>query len=272
TNPGGVIRAQLTTVGSAPAIALSSKYFLATGNADQTISILATGIDLLSTVQINGQQVTALPDLNTGQVNVTVPAALLANPGVLQVQVKGGNGNLSLPLSIVVGAQTSVNTVAVTSTDAAGFKTSIAPESIAAAFGTKLASQTVVASGTTLPTSLDGTSVYVNGVAARLFFVSQGQINFLVPEGTSNGLGTPATVVVRASDGTVSQGTVAVGNVAPGIFTRLANGNGAPAAVASADGANFNINVSNDDGTPAELQAGNFVALFATGLRFKSRT
>src|SRR5581483_11585086 len=34
----------------------------------------------------------------------------------------------------------------------------------------------------------------------------------------------------------------------------------------------FNINVSNADGTPAELQAGNFVALFATGLRFKSRT
>jgi uncharacterized protein (TIGR03437 family) len=273
-NPGGVIRAQLTGLSTAvPMVALANKYFLPTGNADATISILATGIDLLSTVQINGQTVNALPDLATGNINVAVPAALLANPGLLNVQVKASNGTLSLPLAVVVGTQAAVNTTAVATVEAAGFsRTSVAPESIGAAFGTRLASQTVVATGATLPLSLDGTTVYVNGIAARLFFVSANQINYLVPEGTSNGLTGPATVVVVAKDGTISQGAVLVTNVAPGIFTRLANGLGAPAAVASADGQNFNINVSNADGTPVELQAGNFVALFGTGLRFTSRT
>ncbi len=268
-NPGGVIRAQLTSLGAAPAIVVANKYFLPTGNADATISILAAGVDLLSSVLINGQQVLAIPDLATGAINVTVPAALLANPGVLQMQIKGGNGNHSLPLSIPVAAATSVNSQAVATLDAAGFSpAAVAAESIAASFGTRLASQIVANAAAVLPLELDGTSVYVNGVRARLFFVSPGQINFEVPPGTLAG---PAAVVVVARDGAVSQGQVLVTNTAPGLFTRLANGRGAPAAVASTDnGATFAVAMGNADGTPVEVSAGNIVQLFGTGLRFKS--
>lgn len=267
-NTPGVIRAQLTSLKSAPAIAQANKYFLPTGNSDATVSLLATGIDLLSSVTINGQPTLALPDLNTGNINVSVPATLLANPGVLQIQVKGSNGNFSLPLSVVVAPQASVNTVAAATIDAAGFGAGVAPESIAATFGTKLASTTVLATTTPLPTALDGSSVYVNGIAAPLFFVSAGQINYQIPEGTAGG---PAQVVVVAKDGTISQGTVNVTPTAPGVFTRLANGKGAPSAVASTDnGTTFTIAMSNADGTPVEVSAGNVIVLFGTGLRFKS--
>jgi uncharacterized protein (TIGR03437 family) len=269
-NPGGAVRGQLTGLSNgAPAIAQANTYFLPTGGSNATVSVLATGIDLTSTALINGQQVLALPDLTTGFVNVTVPAALLANPGVLQLQVRSGAGVLSSPLNIVVAAAASVNNVNIATVDAASFGTTVAPESIAAAFGTKLASTTVLpaANATVLPVTLDGTAVYVNGVQTSLFFVSEGQANFMIPEGTAAG---PAQIVIVAKDGTVSRGQVNVTNTAPAFFTRLANGKGAPAAVASTDGQNFTILMSNPDGTPVEISAGNTIALFGTGLRFKS--
>src|SRR5205085_10996099 len=173
-NGGGVIRAQLTNPLTVPLIiAQSTKYFLPTGSANATIGILAAGnlADLLlGTVLINGQPATAVPDLSTGLITVTVPAALLANPGVLAVQIRTPAGLASKPLLIPVAAQTSVNTQAVTTVEAAGFSsTSVAPESIAAAFSTRLASATVSSTATPLPIALDATSVYVNGVLAPLF-------------------------------------------------------------------------------------------------------
>jgi len=269
-NPGGAIRGQLTGLSNgAPAIAQANSYFLPAGGSDATVSILATGIDLTSSALINGQQVLALPDLITGNVNVTVPAALLANPGVLQVQIRSGAGVLSNPANLVVASAANVNSVNPVTVDAASFGTTVAPNSIAAVFGTKLASQLALpaANATVLPVTLAGTAVYVNGVQTSLFFVSPDQANILIPGDTPTG---PAQIVVVAQDGTVSRGQVVVTNTAPAIFTRLANGKGAPAAVASTDGQNFTIAMSNADGTPVEISAGNTVALFGTGLRLKS--
>jgi uncharacterized protein (TIGR03437 family) len=273
-NPGGAIRGQLTTLNRAPVIALSSKYNLPTGTAPATVALTVTGLstlDLLaSTVQINGQTAVVAPDLNTGNVNVTVPASALANAGVLNIQVRTFNGTLSLPLSIPVVPAASLNSQAVAVVDSASFRAGAASESIASAFGTRLASTfvSIPSNLAVLPTALDGTMVFINGVNAPLFFVSPGQVNFAVPVGTISG---PANIVIVAKDGTVSQGQIVIGDISPGIFTRLANGTGAPAAVASTDnGATFTIAMSNPDGTPVEISAGNIVALFGTGLRFKS--
>lgn len=268
--PGGAIRAQLTSLSNgAPAIAQANTYFLPAGGSDAIVTILATGIDLTSTALINGQPVLALPDLITGNVNVNVPAALLANPGVLQLQIRSGAGVLSNPANLVVAPAANVNNINTVTVDAAGFGTTVAPNSIAAVFGTKLASQLALpaANATVLPVSLDGTAVYVNGVQTSLFFVSPDQANILIPGDTPTG---PAQIVVLAKDGTVSRGQVVVTNTAPALFTRLANGKGAPAAVASTDGQNFTIAMSNADGSPVEISAGNTVALFGTGLRLKS--
>lgn len=271
-NPGGAIRGQLTALNRAAVIAQASKYVLPTGTTPATVTLTVTGLDTLSllasTVQINGQTATAAPDLTTGNVNVTVPAALVTNAGVLNVQVKAPNGALSLPLSIPVVPAASLNSQAVAVVDAASFRAGASAESIASAFGTKLSSALAIGTSTVLPTVLDGTTVYINGVNAPLFFVSPGQINFAVPVGTVSG---PAAIVIVAKDGTVSQGLVAVRDIVPGIFTRLTNGTGAPAAVASTDnGTTFTVAMSNADGSPVEVSAGNIIVLFATGMRFKS--
>ncbi len=124
---------------------------------------------------------------------------------------------------------------AVSTVSAASFESvSMSPESIVAAFGVSLATQTIVASdadpnqpGIQLPMELGGTTVEINGRRAGLFFVSPGQVNCAVPAATETGL---ANVVVRAGNGTVSNGTMQVAQVSPAIFTANANGSGVPAA------------------------------------------
>lgn len=127
------------------------------------------------------------------------------------------------------------NSVPVSSVSAASFvgaPAPIAPGSIVAAFGTQLASGTLGATTQPLPTLLLGTSVTVNGTAAPIFFVSPGQVNFLVPSTVSAG---DAQVVITATatngDQIVSRGTLKIANVVPAIFTANANGAGVPAAV-----------------------------------------
>ncbi|MGH9939164.1 MAG: CHRD domain-containing protein, partial [Blastocatellia bacterium] len=266
-NTAGVIRGQLAAIAAPPVIQQSNTYFLETGATNAPIVLFVTGIDLASSIRVNGQPVTAGLDVATGALNVIIPAALRANAGTLFVQARNGAGLMSAPLQIVVAPAASVNAFPITTTDAAKFGALAAPEAIVAGFGTRLASQTASATGQPLPTALDGTSIFVNGLAARLFFVSGNQANYQIPAATGTG---PAAVVAVARDGTVSRGQLNVSQSAPAIFTMTANGVGAPAAVASTDGTNFNLLLGNPDGTPREIGAGNFVMLFGTALRFGS--
>src|SRR5262245_16381045 len=123
-----------------------------------------------------------------------------------------------------------VNTVSAASFEPAP----VSPDSIVSSFGAGLATRTAIASdtdpsrpGIQLPTELGGTTVEVNGVRAGLFFVSAGQVNYAIPGGMQPGV---ANVVVRAEDGTISNGTMTMTEVAPAIFTANANGRGVPSA------------------------------------------
>jgi photosystem II stability/assembly factor-like uncharacterized protein len=118
---------------------------------------------------------------------------------------------------------------AFTSISAASFETNLTPEGIAAGFGSNLAPSTVAATTVPLPTTLAGVSVTVNGVAAGLFFVAAGQINYLVPAGTAAG---EATVNVLRNGAVTHTGKLNVFNAAPAIFTANASGTGVPAAIA----------------------------------------
>jgi uncharacterized protein (TIGR03437 family) len=62
---------------------------------------------------------------------------------------------------------------------------------------------------------------------SSLFFVSQGQINFMIPQGTLPGA---ATVDVVHDGQTVASGQVNITAVAPALFTANASGQGVPAA------------------------------------------
>jgi uncharacterized protein (TIGR03437 family) len=85
-----------------------------------------------------------------------------------------------------------------------------------------------------LPTSLAGTTVKVrdSGGTERLsplFFVSGGQVNYLIPPGTALG---DATATISSGDNMISSGAMPITSVAPGLFTANASGEGLPAAFA----------------------------------------
>jgi uncharacterized protein (TIGR03437 family) len=161
----------------------------------------------------------------------------------------------------------------------------IAPDSIAAAFGSGLATTIQIASVLPLPTTLAGTRVSVRDSAgserlAQLFFVSPTQVNYLLPAGTANGA---VEITITSSDGAVSAGIMQIAAVAPGFFTVNASGQGLPAAVAlrvREDGTQSIEPVGVLDpaqnkfvSRPIDLGSATdqvFLVLFGTGIRFRS--
>jgi len=123
---------------------------------------------------------------------------------------------------------------ALASVSAASFTgATLANDSIVAAFGSELANQVQAATTTPLPINLAGTTVTVRDSAnkeffAPLFFVSPGQVNYLMPPGLAPG---PVTVIVTNAAGRLASGTVTIEPVAPALFAANANGREAPAAV-----------------------------------------
>lgn len=109
----------------------------------------------------------------------------------------------------------------------------LAPNSIAAGFGQTGATGVFVApAGEALPTELGGTKVLVIDSAGAereslLFFVSGGQINYVIPEAAVSGIATVR--VVRAGEIT-AQGSILISPLAPGLFSANANGQGIAAA------------------------------------------
>ncbi len=141
-------------------------------------------------------------------------------------------GANSLPANFSGGAITLTRSV--TSVSAASYSgRSLASEAIAVAFGQKLATGAAAATdASSLPITLAGTTVKMRDHAgeerlAPLFFVSPGQVNYLIPAGTEPG---DATVTITSGDGEVSTGMINVAGVAPGLFSAAASGQGAASA------------------------------------------
>jgi uncharacterized protein (TIGR03437 family) len=206
-------------------------------------------------------------------------ATLLANGKVLVVWTQG-----EAPASAELFDS---GTAAVTSISAANFVAggTLAPESIAAAFGVNLAAETQAASSLPLPTEIAGVSVKVRDRTgaerlAPLFFISPAQINYQVPPGTVSGL---ATVTVTSGGGFVAAGLVEIAEVAPGLFSTDTGGQSVAAAMAlrfKADGSQQYEPVARLDSVlnrfvaepidlgPATDQV--FLVLFGTGVKLRS--
>lgn len=154
----------------------------------------------------------------------------------------------------------------------------LAPESIAVAYGQNLAPSLVQAGVQPLPLTLGGLTVTVkdsSGVSrpAGLYYISQGQVAYVVPKGTATGV---ATVTVG------SQPSAAfVASVGPGLLA--ANGNATGVALAgaarySADGTQTPVpvfqcgsagcvSVPMDLGAPTDILG---VTFYGTGIRGNS--
>jgi uncharacterized protein (TIGR03437 family) len=97
----------------------------------------------------------------------------------------------------------------------------LAQGSIAAAFGSGLATQTAVAANSSLPEVLGGDSVTIMGsdgkvFAAQLYYVSPGQVNYVIPTSVAPGL---ATVTIQSKGTAAATGQVDIEPVAPQLFT-----------------------------------------------------
>jgi uncharacterized protein (TIGR03437 family) len=180
----------------------------------------------LSTLQGNGDGTfQAESTLGDGSNSSTAAADFDGDgkPDLAFVNYYGGYGR-----TVTVYRNISVSLGTLTIVNAAGnpFKAPpVAPYSIATALGTDLATSPVANSAATLPVTLAGTTVSVQDSAgmsrpSQLYYVSSGQVNFIIPQGTAIG---NATVTITSGDGHISVGTLPVTAVAPGIFTLNTN-------------------------------------------------
>lgn len=177
-------------------------------------------------------------------------------------------------------------TPAVATVSAASFvEGPLAPETIAATFGTDLATATAVVTTLELPVVLAGTTVNVKdslGVErlALILFVSPSQVNYLVPAGTAVG---EATITITNRDGHESTSRVRIESVAPGLFSANAGGEGWASALAlriKADGTQqyeplveFDTVQNRFIARPLELGSAKeqvYLLFFGTGMRLRN--
>jgi uncharacterized protein (TIGR03437 family) len=156
----------------------------------------------------------------------------------------------------------------------------MAPDTIASLFGINLASGTFLAApGQALPKELGGVRVEVNGVQAELFFVSAGQINYVMPSGIPVGT---RSVVVKNAAGEVARGQIEVAPISPAFFTASQNGSGVPAAyITRVAAGTLQIteesiySVSGGTIIPTTIQRRGdevYLILFGTGVRYAPNT
>ena len=111
-----------------------------------------------------------------------------------------------------------------------GAENLLAPGSLAVVKGANLAFSTeqINFNESQAPTSILGTTVQVNGVFARLLYISPDEVVFVVPDEIVSG---DAEIVVTNGDGFKSKAAALIADVAPGIFTLTGDGKGVGVAL-----------------------------------------
>ncbi len=255
------------------------------GATNVTIGVAGAGLPQSGTplsvsgpgITINRTFFTTVDGLPAVLAEITVsPTAV---PGSRNIIITQGNQRAVMTgaLEIVPAAATVVSS--------ANFAAKVASESLASVFGQSLATTTLAATITPLPTSLAGTSVRLRDASgqekfAPLFFVSPGQINFQIAPGLQPGA---VLVNVGNGDGFVSTGSMLVESVAPGLFAASGTGQGLAAAVALRIKANnaqsyeavtrFDAGSGQIVAVPIDLGVATdqvFLILYGTGIRFRS--
>jgi uncharacterized protein (TIGR03437 family) len=174
--------------------------------------------------------------------------------------------DIAIPITFIPSAQQAGFAV----TNAASFSAdTLAPGMIASAFGPFMTQNNGVffATSTTLPTTLGGVRVSVNGTDAGLFFAGPGQINLQVPENVPDGA---AVFTITDSTGASRTGTVSINRTGPGIFTADSTGTGTAAGFSTKDGLTLQ-SLLNPNGTERPVDPGTrtsptFLVLFGTGI------
>ncbi len=247
----------LTEVNPIPVLSSLSPQSAAVGGP--TFALTLAGFHFLpySVVRWNGNN-RSTTFVTSSQLTASIPVGDIALAGTAQITVfnpppGGGASNpMMLPIAEIAGP---VITSAGLVNGASFGRVAPAVGSIASLFGSNLASSTVKAGSLPLPTTLGGVTLRLNSVAAPLFFVSPGQINFQIPWEL---LGqTQASLTVSKDGVTTIPVTVDLAFFSPGLFSTSKDGTGQGAIL---DAQGRLVDASN----PA--RAGEVVQMFCTGL------
>jgi uncharacterized protein (TIGR03437 family) len=243
-------------------------------NSGQLFTIGALGVNTNENVGFDIADFNdyALASLTTAGATQSTLYAINLTTGAATMLGTIGGGEVVRGLAIAPTFAPTTQTSPITVTNAASYEAGVvAFDSIASIFGSFQTSDGQPGSatpGAALPTTLKGVSVTVNNIVVSLFYVSNTQINFLVPPGSGSGL---ANIVVTSANGTTRAGTVNIVSAAPGVFTLNSSGRGTAAALSTADGVAYQ-SIANADGSERALDPGtvarpNYLILYGTGVR-----
>ena len=187
------------------------------------------------------------PQNRTAQVLVTGSAGIPEQNLKGQIQINGSFQSQTADPPPVVP----MNSV----TDAASYGLKVSPGSIISVFGTKLATGVASAANLPLPTDLLGSSITIAGIRVPLIFVSDGQVNAIVPYGIP--VNTDHQIAVIRGSSLSGPQRLTIAPASPGIFTTNQTGKGQGIIV---DIANNIV----DQNHP--VKAGDAIVIYCTGL------
>ena len=151
----------------------------------------------------------------TATATLPVSGSQLASGATITATYSGSSASVGISVSSSgsgSGSKPSIGGVA----NAASYKQVFAPGELISIFGSQLAGATQLDMALPLPETMSGVAATINGQAAPLLYVSQGQVNLQIPYEVP--VGSNATVTVNNNGQTASQ-SIAIAAAAPGIFT-----------------------------------------------------
>jgi uncharacterized protein (TIGR03437 family) len=230
----------------------------------ESLSVPASGGNVTANIQTSSScawAVQSLPDWiqlsgdATGSGSATVTLAVAANTGAPRITIVSIAGATIQVTQPGPGPEPSINTGGVV--NVASYASSVAPGSIAAAFGSFLLTQLIAYSYVPLSNDVDGIYLlFGNGEPAPLFSASGGQVNLQVPWELAGQSQTTLTVLTQNGETSAAQ-TVSLAPFAPAIFATNSQGTGQGAILDSS----YRLVDSSNPGT-----SGSYILIYCTGL------
>ena len=209
-----------------------------------------------------------LATLPTKAVPISLEALSGLNGLLEQVLSELPTGSATVLINLVTPSTTPPPAATFTDTNSASFITGpVAKGSIVTAFGTNIAAGVAQLESVPPPLNLGGDTISIkdstgNVIAAPLFYVSQGQINYQVPDTVALG---PATITIQ-NGSTQFVATQEIVAVAPGIYASNGMAVGSWIQVANG-GQQVNSLLAGSGLNPIDVTGGQtFLVLYGTGI------
>jgi uncharacterized protein (TIGR03437 family) len=225
-----------------------------------TLTVRGTGFFKGTTAKVTGQATPLKTTYISGTTMLAeLPASMIATAGPLPVVVTNPSpGGDSTASTFTVSSTPVIQAIVSAASYASG---AVSPGELITLFGhgigPSIPASMTVSSGY-VSTTLQATSVAIDGKSAPLIYVGRDQITVQVPYEVT--LGTAKTIAVN-NNSVISSSTVEIAAVAPGIFALDGSGVGQAAAlVFSQQTGLYAVN-----GATAPARAGDIVILYLTG-------